>query len=168
MDTLQIYVACLASYNNGILYGQWIDANQSESRIMADIQTMLKNSPIKDAEEYAIHDFEGFGNIQLSEYESIETIVSYVEFIAEHGEMGRALLAEYELDEAQTMISNYCHGSYDSDVDFAWQLFEECYSNAIPDNFKCYFDCEAFARDLFINDYYSVEVNGMTHVFSRY
>ncbi|WP_447531297.1 antirestriction protein ArdA, partial [Legionella pneumophila] len=28
MDTPQIYVACLAAYNNGIVHGEWIDATQ--------------------------------------------------------------------------------------------------------------------------------------------
>jgi len=35
--TPQIYVACLASYNNGFLHGQWIDATQSEEEIYVRI-----------------------------------------------------------------------------------------------------------------------------------
>ena len=31
-----------------------------------------------------------------------------------------------------------------------------------------YFDYEAFARDLFINDYFSVEADSQTHVFYNY
>ena len=27
----KIYIACIARYNNGILYGKWIDANQDVS-----------------------------------------------------------------------------------------------------------------------------------------
>ncbi|HFD2293700.1 TPA: antirestriction protein ArdA [Legionella pneumophila] len=60
------------------------------------------------------------------------------------------------------------HDSYGSEVDFAQHLFEECYSNTIPDNLICYFDCDTFARDLFNNDYCSVEVYGIIHVFSNY
>ncbi|CEG57782.1 antirestriction protein ArdA [Legionella fallonii] len=168
MDKPQIYVACLASYNSGNLHGEWIDASQSENDIMADIRAMLENSPVEGAEEFAIHDYDGFGSLRLSEYESIGTIVAYSEFIVEHGGLGRALLGEYVLEDAETMISDYYHGVYDSEVDFAWYIFEECYSNAIPDSLMCYFDCEAFARDLFISDYYSVEVNGMSHIFSCY
>lgn len=168
MDKPQIYVACLTSYNNGTLYGEWIDATQSESDIVADIQTMLENSPVEGAEEFAIHDYEEFGNLRLSEYESIASVVAYAEFIVEHGELGQALLADYGLEDAERMISDYYQGCFDSEVDFAWHLFEECYSNAIPDNLMCYFDCESFARDLFISDYCSVEANGMTHVFLRY
>ncbi len=55
MDTPSIYVACLASYNNAILHGVWIDATQSEDDIMKEIWEMLDNSPEPNAEEYAIH-----------------------------------------------------------------------------------------------------------------
>ncbi|HCD9500445.1 TPA: antirestriction protein ArdA [Legionella pneumophila] len=168
MEKPQIYVACLASYNNGILYGKWIDATQSESDIIDEIHEMLAHSPVEGAEEFAIHDFEGFGDVRLEEYDSISTIVAYADFISEHEELGAALLVDYDFEEAEIMIRDRYHGSYDSEVDFAWYLFEECYSNTIPDNLMCYFDCEAFARDLFINDYCSVEVNGIIFVFSNY
>lgn len=168
MDKPQIYVACLAAYNNAILHGMWIDACQSESDIMAEIQEMLADSPIENAEEFALHDYEGFGTLKLSEYESIESVASNAAFIMGHAELGQALLSEYSLDEAERMMSDAYHGSYDSELDFAWQLFEDCYSSGIPDSLIGYFDCEAFARDLFINDYCSVEANGLTHVFSRY
>ncbi len=168
MDTPTIYVACLASYNNGVLHGRHIDANQSVGDIHDDIHDMLAESSIEVAEEYAIHDYEGFGSIRLSEYEDLETVVKYAEFIAEHGELGQELIADYGIDDAKTMLDEHYHGTYDSEVEFAWYVFEEYHSNPIPDSWICYFDCEAFARDLFINDFCSVEVNGKIHVFARY
>lgn len=84
MDTPKIYVACLASYNSGILYGEWIDVDQSVDEIYDQIKTMLVGSSIENAEEWAIHDYEGFGAIRLGEYEDLETIVNYTEFIMEH------------------------------------------------------------------------------------
>ena len=51
MDTPSIYVACLASYNNAILHGVWIDATQSEDDIMKEIWEMLDKSPEPNAEE---------------------------------------------------------------------------------------------------------------------
>lgn len=129
---------------------------------------MLKESPIEHAEEYALHDYEGFGTMRFSEHEDLTTIISCAEFIMEYGELGQTLLSEYDLYDAKTMITDCYHGDYDSEIDFAWHLFKECYGNAIPDNLMCYFDCEAFARDLFINDYCSVDVDGRTCVFSRY
>jgi len=168
MDTPSIYVACLASYNSGFLHGKWISADQTVSAIYDEIKDMLEESPVEDAEEHAIHDYEGFGNTRLGEYEDLETVVKYAGFITEHGELGQALLSEYDIEDAENMMSDQYHGCYDSEVDFAWHLFEECYSHTLPDNLRYYFDCEAFARDLFINDYCSVDAEGKTFVFSRY
>ena len=75
MDTSQICVACLASYNNGILYGKWIDATQDESDIVAEIQGILANSPIEGAEEWAVHDYEGFGALKIEEYSELATFL---------------------------------------------------------------------------------------------
>ncbi|MCT8003625.1 antirestriction protein ArdA [Sphingomonas sanguinis] len=57
-STPRIYVACLAAYNNGYLHGTWIDADQDADQIRDEIAAMLARSPVEDAEEYAIHDYE--------------------------------------------------------------------------------------------------------------
>ena len=168
MDTPSIYVACLAAYNNGILHGKWISVDQSENGIYDEIHDMLEESPIEGAEEFALHDYEGFGDIKLSEYEDLKTIVKYAEFISEHGELGQALIADYGVDEANRMMEDGYQGSYDSEVDFAEHIIEECYSNAIPNSLICYFDFRAFARDLFIGEFCSVSAEGNIHVFSCY
>jgi len=60
-ETPRIYVACLAAYNAGRLHGRWIDAAQDAADIQAEVRKMLAASPQADAEEWAIHDYEGFG-----------------------------------------------------------------------------------------------------------
>lgn len=60
MTEPKIYVADLAAYNNGKLHGVWIDATLDLEDIQAAVSSMLKNSPEGFAEEYAIHDYEGF------------------------------------------------------------------------------------------------------------
>lgn len=55
-------------------------------------------------------------------------------------------------------------GKYDSEVDCAEAFLEESGElDSIPKHLQCYFDYEAYARDLFINDLYSVD----GHVFNR-
>ncbi|KTD25072.1 antirestriction protein ArdA [Legionella maceachernii] len=166
MENPSIYVACLASYNNGILHGAWIDATQSEDEIMDGILDMLHCSPELNAEEFAIHDYEGFGGINVDEYDSIATIVEYASFIQRHGELGLALLDDFSINDTESMMEDHYHGCYDSEVDFARELFDECYAHQIPDNLIYYFDYEAFARDLLIDNYYSVNVDGKAHIFS--
>ena len=167
MDTPKIYVACLAAYNNGFLHGEWITID-SFDHVQDEIQTMLASSPIEGAEEWAIHCYEGFGEYRLSEYEDIDHVVELAGFIAEHGDLGASLLGDYSIEEAARLLEDNYQGAYDNEVDFAYYIFDECYSNAIPDNLICYFDYVAFTRDLFISDYFSVESGGKTHVFTNY
>ena len=68
---LRIYVADLAAYNAGILHGVWIDATLELDVIQEQVNTMLTASPEEGAEEYAIHDYEGFDGYNLSEYEGL-------------------------------------------------------------------------------------------------
>jgi antirestriction protein len=89
----RIYVACLAAYNAGRLHGAWIDADQSADEIHAEVQAMLTASPQPGAEEWAIHDHEGFGPLTLSEWESFERISAIAAGIEQHGDAFAAWLS---------------------------------------------------------------------------
>lgn len=83
--TPRIYAASLSDYNNGRLHGRWIDATAEPGEIQAAIGAMLAESDQPDAEEWAIHDHEGFGQVHLSEYEPLERVAAIAAGIAEHG-----------------------------------------------------------------------------------
>ena len=70
----RIYIASLSDYNAGRLLGRWIDANQSAEKLHADIREMLAESKEPPAEEWAIHDYEGFGTLRLSEFASVDDV----------------------------------------------------------------------------------------------
>ncbi len=122
----RIYVACLAAYNNGQLHGRWIDADQDVESIHAEITAMLERSPIPHAEEYAIHDFEGFEGAEIGEYTSINTVARIADFIGEHGELGGRLLSHFanDLEDAKIAFENHA-GEYKSLADFAQELTEQ-------------------------------------------
>ncbi|WP_370422467.1 antirestriction protein ArdA [Streptomyces sp. QH1-20] len=101
----QIYAACLAAYNHDIHHGEWIDATQDPESIHHEIQLMLESSPIPGAEEFAIHDYDGFGGIQLGEYESIEDL---------H-------LIALALDDFPAVVVNHFHGEVPTE-----DLYETC------------------------------------------
>lgn len=165
--TAKVYVACLAAYNNGILHGCWIDANQEAQAIHDAIKDMLASSPIANAEEWAIHDYEGFCGLRLSEYESIEKVAEMAAMIEEHGEAW-AKFAEYEGIEYATLerFEEAYAGEWDSEEDFAEDLASE--TMEIPQHLAFYIDYEKLARDLFINDYFSAESeNSKVYVFRR-
>ena len=164
----RIYVACLAAYNNGKLFGKWIDIVSEVETIHQEIQKMLSNSPIAGAEEFAIHDYEGFGSLRLDEYESIESVHGKAMFILQHGELGAELLAYYgDIESAQDALENRYHGEHENDLEFAIQLFDEVFMDCIPVPVQGYINYASYKRDLFMSDFFSIEAGGKTHVFAR-
>jgi len=163
----KIYVACLATYNNGYLHGEWIDAHQDVHDLYAEIKKIIASSPILHAEEFAIHDYEGFGDVYVGEYISLETISALADFIVEHGELGAGVLScmNGDIDEARRVLEDCYYGEHDSEEDFAISFAEE--TMTIPDYLSFYIDYEKMARDLFISDFFSVEINHKMHVFSN-
>ncbi len=63
--------------------------------IQEQINALLANSPEDDAEEYAIHDYEGFAGYSVSEYEGIERAHEIACFIEEHCEIAGELLSYF-------------------------------------------------------------------------
>ncbi len=164
----EIYVACLSAYNNGILYGQWIDATQPVEMVREAIVQMLKKSPIPGAEEWAIHGTQDFGDT-IKEYESLESVYDKAVLVEEYGSLGLEVLSFFpEVEEATEQLEEHYQGEYDSPRAFATQLFDELYLESIAETVQPYIDYEAFARDIFIDDYYVLKVGYQIHVFSRH
>jgi len=165
-STIRIYVACLAAYNNGVLHGAWIDAQQDADALQWAIWDMLKTSPIEGAEEWAIHDYEGFEGAPISEYTGMEEIAALAAFIGEHGALGGELIGHFcgNLNEARTAIEDSYAGEYTSLSDFAQEMTEE--RGDIPEHLAFYIDYDAMARDMEINDVFTVETGfEEIHVF---
>lgn len=142
----RIYVACVAAYNAGCLHGAWIDVEDEETVVDA-IAAMLTTSPVAGAEEFAIHDYDGFGGVSIGEYEPIGRVVEIASFLRERGQLG-ALVLEHlsgSVDEAATALEDGYRGAYESLPDYFQDLTEE--TVAIPEPLRLYIDYEAMARD---------------------
>lgn len=163
----RIYVACLAAYNNGILHGAWIEAVDAWSMWEAT-RDMLAKSPIPNSEEWAIHDYEGFATIRISEYASFERVAELAGFITEHGDLGAELLDHYcgDLDEARSALDVRHLGQYPSLADYVQELTEE--TTAIPHALRYYVDYQAMARDAELNgDLFAIQTaHDAVHVFA--
>ena len=164
----RIYVACLAAYNNGYLHGAWIDAGQEPWSIYDDVKVMLTASPITGAEEWAIHDYEGFGDVRIEEYTGFDRVSALASFIAEHGEIGAASLDYYcgDLEEAQEAITDRYMGEHASLADYVQEVTEE--TTAIPQTLHYYIDWQAMARDAEMSgDVFTVSTAyDVVHVFA--
>lgn len=152
---MKIYVACLAAYNSGILHGAWIAATSDPDEMQDEINAVLASSPVPDAEEWAIHDYDDFPN--MGEYPGIEAIAKTAELIEtakdEHG---------IEYADFQAIAANW-HGNA-SDIEHALESFAGIYdhlrdfSDVLADSAlesdskfaRDYFDYDAYARDMAI------------------
>jgi antirestriction protein len=153
--TPRIYVASLADYNAGRLHGAWIDAEQEPAELEAAAGQMMAASREPFAEEWAIHDYEGFGPIRLSEFESFDTIATLGAGIAQHGPAFAAWANSLDRSEWDQLdeFEDHFRGRWDTAEDFAQELLEgsdESWREAIPEGLRPYvdFDLAAFTRDL--------------------
>ena len=170
----RIYVASLSDYNAGRLHGRWIDAEQDAIGIRANITVMLAESTEPVAEEWAIHDYEGFGDLRLGEFESIDKVSEVARLLSEHGEMFGGLVDYFggleNIEDAKACMDGGYHGAFNSLVDYVYQFIDDCYGDTmkgLPDFISNHLDYEGMAHDLKISgDVFTIEHDGEVHVFS--
>jgi len=131
---------------------------------------MLANSPEPDAEEWAIHDYEGFEDAPISEWDSFERIENLADFITEHEALGGKLLEHFggDLDDAKTAFDNYW-GEHTSLEEYARSLTEDV-SAEIPNHLANYIDYAAMGRDMELSgDIFTIEIaHDETHIFGAH
>lgn len=146
MEIMRIYVACLASYNNGRHHGEWFDLDDyvdADDLSKAVKERVMITSPypnveveciacggdginpnesdsicktchgtgeVPSAEEWAIHDHEGFPEGSVGEYTSFGKLYEIRERIEEaeeeFGDDGQEILEAFE----------YCFGANDTPI----------------------------------------------------
>ena len=209
MLQIQIYVACLASYNNGDLYGKWIDADQDVEDIRNEIAELLRGSKhpnvrvkcpdecengivggggdpmskcgachgegtVPSAEEWAIHDYDGFGSINMGEHPDLEQVAAIAHNISEHGDAFIAFVSDVaglgycDADDWEQNFQDAYAGTFNSKEAYAEQFIEEtCNMKDIPDIIRNHIDYEGIARDMELGgDMNFVEDGGEVHVFN--
>jgi len=182
--TPRIYVASLSDYNAGILHGRWLDATAQPEDIERQISEMLTDSPTTRrygdvAEEWAIHDYEGFSPfVQLGEYESIERVAALARGLVAHGEAFAAWWSTEEREvtddaEMEAAFEEQFLGEYGSIEDYGRQVLEDMGIEVeellgVPDGLRPYVrvDVEAWTRDMeHGGEISTVESQGGVYVF---
>jgi len=175
-ESPRVYLADLAAYTAGKLSGEWVELNgdfdENQERLQETVSRVLAKSPVPGAEEIAIHDFEGFGELRLGEYEDLEKVARIAALIDEHGEVFGALVSHFggarDLDEAIRHIEEEYQGSHDSLEAWAEQYLEDTGSlSQVPESLRNYIDFEAWARDAELGgDVFTISTSdGVVHVF---
>lgn len=156
-DAPQVYVACLAAYNNGILHGRWIDCTHGENHIWDEINDILETSPENKpgypCEEWAIHDTMNFPDGLVSEYSGVSQVASFAEMFNEPDGWAILEIHQYmgfdDFEKSKEFHDEAFRGEWDSFQEFSDQYLEDCgLMSEMPDFAQRYFDYQAFARDL--------------------
>lgn len=164
----RIYVACLAAYNAGELHGEWLDlADYSDADELKEaVKGMLSRSPESGAEEFAIHDHDGWGGIELHEYDPLDRVWELGEALMEHdnADAVAAAIATWP-DDWRDALEEYA-GVYDDKGEYAEQLVEETGALKAMGPLASYIDWERYERDMEIGGDITVVVSGgKRHVF---
>lgn len=167
-DAPRIWVGSWLDYNNGILYGRWIDAAQDEATLAGDITAMLADSPTsaetgEAAEDWGIFDYDNFGPLRIGEQESLAWVSRVARGISEHGLAFAAWADVMEDEDALAGFEDNYLGHYDSLTDYVEQYVEEAgyeqlLDEAVPQSLRAYvkIDTGQLAHDL--------QIGGDVHV----
>lgn len=135
--TPKIYVADLAAYNAGILHGAWYDLEDYTGDLDSlggAVQGMLAlgtrkygRETLSVHEEYAIHDYEGFGCIPIGEYDSLESVLAHADRLQGEPEKYEAWISADRDPEA--FDPDRVNGPYESKSDYVDNYLEGVYGS---------------------------------------
>lgn len=125
------YIADLAAYNNGHLWGRWLDLDGLDAEdIKAEIGRIIESSPEPGAEEYAVHDWDGVPS-HFGEWPDWERVADYVAVVVELDDMEREAFDAW-LDNSSSgtapsldAFREEYAGTYEDGEEYAGQLAED-------------------------------------------
>lgn len=160
-DTCRFYAACLAAYNNGFLHGAWIEATSDAEEMQEAVNAMLAASPIPDAEEWQIHDYDDQDLYitrlgKTSDLNAVAEIIEAVDEIeADYDSHIVPLLVNWAADKVcevacwKSAIDDAFGGVWSDPEDYAADYCESTgHVDGVPEAIRGYIDFKAMARDL--------------------
>lgn len=148
----RLYIACLAAYNSGILHGEWVEVSGDVDELRGEIARILKESPEENAEEWGIHDHEGFGSYHVSENPDLEELCEHVTAYSESSydnDLIDGVIADRGCNarEAIEYIDENYQGEFDDLECWAEQFLQDTGEINLPKHLQFYFDYSKYARD---------------------
>ena len=162
LSEARIYVGTYAKYNEGSIFGKWMDlSDYSDSEEFYDACRELHSD--EEDPELMFQDWENIPSALIGESWLAENIFEIIEAVSNLSETQQEAfgvwldymssdIANEDIDDLIESFEDDYQGEYKDEEDFAYEIVEECYD--LPEFAKTYFDYEKFARDLFIGDYY--------------
>jgi len=155
--TPSIYVGTYKKYNEGSLFGEWLDLTNYTDKDEF-LQACEELHADEEDPEFMFQDWEGINDKYISESSISEDFFEFqantADFDDEKLEAYKTFISIYQNDDIST-FEDSLQGAYDKELDFTYQLVEDCgYLSDVPKTITSYFNYEAFNRDLFLTDYH--------------
>jgi antirestriction protein len=153
-----LYVGTYKKYNEGSLYGMWVDLTSFDD--YDDFMEFCQLLHVDEEDpEFMYQDYENFpadyySESCLDEFE-FDKIIEFAEMDEDDKKIFEAYHSYFGGEKSLNYIKERFHGFWDSEEEFAEHIVQECYD--LPDFALRYFDYEQFARDLFMYDYEMVD-----------
>ena len=152
-----VYVGTYRKYNEGDLFGMWVDMEAC-----GDYDTFMEVCHNLHADEedpeLMFQDYENFPEAWYSESgideDTFDKIMEYAGMDEDDQEAFDAYM-DYSSQPTFEDFKEKFMGKWDSEEAFAEHIVSECYDlDRMMGRLSYYFDYKAYARDLFIEDYY--------------
>jgi antirestriction protein len=156
-DQPAVYCGTYHKYNNGSLFGAWLDMRMFDS-YDEFIEVCHKLHADEEEPELMFQDYQCFPEQWYSESgmdeDTLDKIKEYCGMSEDVQRAFRAYISCMGDDSISGFEENY-EGEYDSEEDFAEYIVNECYDlERMMGSLSGYFNYRQYARDLFISDYY--------------
>lgn len=169
----RIFVVSWADHIAGRSHGRWIDADQPVNAIREQIAVLLADSPEVMAEKWAIHAYENFGTLRLSESEDLEHLAHVGRMIVEHGPVFAELVNHFggvsAVDRAKECMELDYLGAFSSMAECGRALVEEFWTEVLeglPNFLEDYIDYEGYGQHLeSTGGVFTIEEGGKIHAF---
>ena len=155
-DSPALYCGTYGKYNSGNFNGMWVNVSTFDS--YEDFLNFCKAIHADENDPELM--YQDFANIPDSLYhesmgeEEFNNLLKYCELCDEYNVSAVDDFLEWFSPEDLDNMHDAYAGVYDSEEDFAREIVNDCYDiEKMMGDFADYFDYEAYARDLFFNDY---------------
>lgn len=162
LSEARVYVGTYAKYNNGSLFGKWLDLSDYSDKDEF-LEACRELHEDEQEPEYMFQDYENIPETLISESWLSDKFFELRDAIEQLSETEQEAffvwcdhhnsdISEEDADDLVSSFENEYQGEYKDEEDFAFEIVGECYE--LPDFARRYFDYSAFARDLFMTDYW--------------
>ena len=162
LSEARVYVGTYNKYNSGSLFGKWLDLFDywDKDEFMEACRELHKD---EQDPEFMFQDYENIPEALITECWLSDKFFELRDAIEKLSETEQEAFfvwcdhhnSDISEEEADDLISSFEYeyqGEYKDEEDYAYEIVEVCYD--LPEFAKTYFDYSAFARDLFITDYW--------------